>query len=107
MLATVLLRDKPPGIAVHLFNKQTVAGDLSLDVTVGRAGDCHADRTGCAMARQSDNPDVVGEIFPAELGTDAEFVSFLQEFLLQFDVAKCLAMLVPFGRQLIKIFGTG
>ncbi len=49
------------------------------------------------MAGQADNADIVGEILAAELGADAELLGGLQQFILQFDIAEGLAVLVPFA----------
>ncbi|EHC72154.1 hypothetical protein LTSEMON_5984, partial [Salmonella enterica subsp. enterica serovar Montevideo str. S5-403] len=41
----------------------------------------------------------MGEIFPAELGAEAKFMRFFQQFLFQVEIAECLAVLVTFRRQ--------
>ncbi len=59
------------------------------------------------MARQTDHPDIVGEVFPAELRAEAEVLRFLQQLLLQLHVAERLTVFVTFGRQTVVIAGRG
>ena len=54
------------------------------------------------MARKPDDPHVVGEVFAAELGADAELVRRLEQLLLQLHVAECLAVLVTLGGELVR-----
>ncbi|CDA02809.1 putative uncharacterized protein [Klebsiella variicola CAG:634] len=59
------------------------------------------------MTRQTDHPDIVSEVFPAKLRAEAEVLRFLQQLLLQLDVAKRLTVLVAFGRQAVVVAGGG
>ena len=47
------------------------------------------------MARETDDPDVVGKVLPAELCADPQLVRLGEQLLLQFQVAERLAVLVP------------
>ena len=105
MLAAVLVGDQAARIAVHLLDEQAVPGDLGLDVAVGRAGNRHADRAGGAVARQADDPHVVGKVLAAELGADAELLGGFQQPVLQLHVAEGLAVLVALGRQAVQFLG--
>ena len=104
---TQMFRDIFSRIALQLLDPDTVAVDFRLDVAVGGAGDAHADRAGGAVARQTDHPDIVGEVFPAELRAEAEVLRFLQQLLLQLHVAERLTVFVTFGRQTVVIAGRG
>ena len=55
------------------------------------------------MARQADDPDVEGEIFPAELRAVAGLLRRLEELLLHLDVAERLASLVPGRGQVVEV----
>ena len=101
----VLLRQEAARITVHLLDEQAVPGDLGLDVAVSRAGNRHAERAGCAVARQADDAYVMGKVLAAELGTNAEFLGGFLQFFFQFNVAESLAMIVAFGRQAVKFLG--
>ncbi len=104
---TQMLRNIFSRIVLQLLDPDTVAVDFRFDVTVGGAGDTHADRAGGAVARQTDHPDIVGEVFPAELRAEAEVLRFLQQLLLQLHVAERLTVFVTFGRQTVVIAGRG
>ncbi len=106
-LLTQMLRDIFPRIALQLLNPDAVAVDFGFDVAVGGAGDAHADRTGGAVARQADHPDIVGEVFAAKLRAEAEVLRFLQQFLFKLHIAERLTVLVAFGRQAIVVAGRG
>ena len=95
----ILFRQQATRVTIHLFNEQAVFGDLGLDVAVGRAGNGHTEWAGCAVAGQTDNPNVVGEVFAAELGADAELLCRLLELLLEFDIAERLTVIIAGGRQ--------
>ena len=51
------------------------------------------------MARQAYNTDVMGKILASELGSKADFLRFLQEFLLKVYVAECATGLVSGSRK--------
>lgn len=59
------------------------------------------------MTRQANYANIVGEIFPAELGAEAKFLRFFQQFLFQVEIAECLAVLVTFRRQRVVIVSAG
>lgn len=46
------------------------------------------------MTRQADDADVVSQILAAELGTEANLMSFFQYQLLQFHIAESAAELI-------------
>ncbi len=81
-------------IAVELFNPDTFFIDFTLDVTVGRAGNTQTHGTGRTVTRQADDADVVSQILAAELGTEANLMSFFQYQLLQFHIAESAAELI-------------
>ena len=60
------------------------------------------------MAREPDHPNVVAEVFAAELGADAECPGLLEDLLFPLEVAvavtgRCVAR----GRQVVEIVGRG
>ena len=91
---TQSLGNKLCGVRVHHFEPNAVTVDLSLDVAVGRAADAHADGAAGTVTRQTDNADVVSHVFAAELCAEPDVVGFLQQLLLQVDVAEGTACLV-------------
>ncbi len=102
----VLLGEQAARIAVHLFDEQAVSGDFGLDVAVSRAGNGHAERAGCAVAGQADDADVVGKVFTAELGTDAEVLGCLLQFLFQLDITEGLAVIIADRWQIVELLGS-
>ncbi len=55
------------------------------------------------MTWQTDNANVVREVFTAKLRAEREFLGLFQQFLFQLDIAERLTMFVPFRRQFIVI----
>ena len=98
---TIFLGNKLGRIDVHLLNPHAVCIDLTLDIAVCRATDAHSDRAACTVAWETDDPDVMGEIFSAELSSKPDFLSLLQEFLLEVDVAEGTAGLIACCRERI------
>ena len=86
-------------VGFELFEKDAVGVDLAEDLAVGRARHADADRQAGAVARQPDHPDVMAEIFAAELRADAEAAGQLQHLGLEIAVAIGLAVFVAGGRQ--------
>jgi hypothetical protein len=50
------------------------------DIPVRTATDAKTDGTGCTMSRESNDPNIMTEIFSAELGTDTEVSGYLKQF---------------------------
>ncbi len=90
-------------IVFQFFDPDTFAVNFRFDITVSRTGDAHTDRAGCAVTWQTDNADVVREVFTAKLRAKTEFLGLFQQFLFQLDIAERLTMFVPFRRQFIVI----
>ncbi|CST12086.1 Uncharacterised protein [Shigella sonnei] len=90
-------------IVFQFFDPDTFAVDFRFNVTVSGAGDAHAYRAGCAVTWQTDNANVVREVFTAKLRAKTEFLGLFQQFLFQLDIAERLTMFVPFRRQFIVI----
>ena len=105
VLAAVLVGNQAARIRVHLFEPDAVFVDLGFDVAVGRAGDAHADRTGGAVPRQTNDAHVVRKVFAAELCADAALLGRLEQLGFHLQVAEGLAAFVAFGRQVIQIAG--
>ena len=55
------------------------------------------------MTRQTDDTNVVSQILTTELGTQTNLLSFLDEFLLEIDIAESATCLVTSRRQTIVI----
>ena len=53
------------------------------------------------MTRQTDNTDIMSQVFAAELGTKTNFLSFDNELLFEVDVSEGTASLVASSRQVI------
>src|SRR6185436_19074795 len=88
------LRKEAGRIGLELFEEDAVLGDLAERLAVGGARHGDADRAGGAVAGEPDDPHVVAEVLPAELGPDARRLGELQHGLLEFDVTEA----VPAGR---------
>ena len=99
-----LRRNQFGRVRVHFFEPNAVAVDFRLDVAVGRARNAHSDGTRSAVARQSDDADVVRQMFAAELCAKPDFMGFLQQFLLQVDVAEGASRLVARRGQRVVVF---
>ncbi|MNS78425.1 hypothetical protein D3C72_1120410 [compost metagenome] len=99
-----LFRDVFPWVAFQFFDPDTVAVDLRFDVAIRRTGDAHSDRARRTVARQTNDADVVGEIFAAELRAEAQVLRFDQQFLFKLNVAERLTVFVPFRRQTVIVF---
>ena len=65
------------------------------NLTICGAGDADADRTGSAVSRQTDDADIVTEIFATELSADTEFLCELVDFLLHGHIPERTTVLVP------------
>ncbi|STI78505.1 Uncharacterised protein [Escherichia coli] len=74
-------------VVFQFFDPDTFAVDFRFNVTVSGAGDAHADRAGCAVTWQTDNANVVREVFTAKLRAKTEFLGLFQQFLFQLDIA--------------------
>ena len=106
-LAVVDFRQIVGRIMFQSFQIDAVAGDLALDLAVGGAGNADAHRTGGAMAGQADDPQVVAEIFAAELGADAHTTGHFQNRGFHFQVPEGMTVLAAGRRQMVEIFGRG
>ena len=65
------------GSCLQLLEEDALAGDLRLDLAVGRAATRRCRSAGRAVPRQPDHPHVVAEILAAELRADAEVLGQL------------------------------
>ena len=98
-----LLGDKFTGELIEFFDPDTVAVDLRLDITVGRAADAHAYGARSAMTRHTDHTDIVGEILTAELSSESDIVGGVEEFLLEFDISESVAILIALSGEIVVI----
>ena len=96
-----LLRNQLRGVGVHLLQPDAVGIDLGLDVAVGRTAHAHADGAGSAVTRQTNDTDVVSQIFTTELSTQTNLVSLNEQLLLQIDVAESATCLVTSRGQVV------
>ena len=103
----VPLGDELGGVGVHLLQPDTVTVYLGLDVAVGRAAHTHADGAGGSMTGQTHHTDVVGKGLAAKLGAKSYLLGFLEQFLLQVDVAEGTSGLITGGGQTVVILDTG
>ena len=98
-----LLGDKFTGELIEFFDPDTVAVDLRLDITVGRAADAHTYGARSAMTRHTDHTDIVGEILTAELSSESYIVGGVEEFLLEFDISESVAILIALSGEIVVI----
>ena len=91
------------GVVVHLLQPNTVAVYLCLDVSVGRTAYSHAYRAACAMARKANHPDVMSQVFTAELCTESYLMSLIKQLLLQVYITESTAGLIACCRQIVII----
>ena len=94
------------GIPLKLFQEHAFRRDLAENLSIGRAGDAYADRAGSTMSGQSDDPNVMAEIFAAELRADAHAARELQDLLLQSEVAESMPRWTALRRQADRGTGT-
>ena len=59
------------------------------------------------MTGQADDAHVVGEVFAAELCTEANAVSLFEYLFLELYVAECAAIFVARGGQVVVVVGRG
>lgn len=102
-----LLGDKFTGELIEFFDPDTVAVDLRLDITVGRAADAHTYGARSAMTRHTDHTDIVGEILTAELSSESYIVGGVEEFLLEFDISESVAILIALSGEIVVILHRG
>ena len=102
-----LLGDKFTGELIEFFDPDTVAVDLRLDITVGRAADAHTYGARSAMTRHTDHTDIVGEILTAELSSESDIVGGVEEFLLEFDISESVAILIALSGEIVVILHRG
>ena len=93
------------GIVVQFLNPYTVFVYLCLYVAVGRAAHAEAYRTTCTVARQAYHAYVVRKVFAAELCAEAYLVCFVQQLLLQVDIAEGTSCLVSRCGKVVIIVG--
>ena len=101
---TKFFRNKLRRIRVHHLKEDTVLCNLTLDVAVGRTAHAHTDRTACSMTWKTNHAYVVCQVLAAELGTQTNLVSLLQELLFKVDVAESASGLVASCRQSVVVF---
>ena len=102
-----LLGDKFTGELIEFFDPDTVAVDLRLDITVGRAADAHTYGARSAMTRHTDHTDIVGEILTAELSSESDIVGSVEELLLEFDISESVAILIALSGEIVVILHRG
>ena len=98
---TELLRNQLCGVAVHLLQPDTIGIDPSLDISISRAANTHTDRTAGTMTRQTNDTDVVSQILTTKLSAEANLLSFLDELLLQINIAESTTSLIASSGQTI------
>ena len=103
----ILFRNQFGRVGIHLLDPHAVGVDLALDIAVGRAAHAHTDRAAGTVARETDHADVVGQVFSAELGAEADLGRLLEEFLFEVDVAEGTAGLITDSRQVVVVFDAG
>src|SRR5690554_374962 len=89
------------------FEKDAFRRNERLCLAVSGAGDAETDRQGACVTWQADDPDVMAEVLPAELGAHTQLPSDGEHLLLQRAVAKSASSLVALLWQPIKGSATG
>ena len=97
------LRNPLCRVIIQLFDPDTVLVDLCLDVAVCRTAYPKADRAARAVARQTYDADVVGEIFSSELCSETDLVGLLKHLLLKFHVTESPSGLIAGRRQSVIV----
>ena len=100
---TEFFGDEGGGVVVHFLNPHTVLVDFALDVSVSRATHSEADGATCAVAGKTDDADVVGKGFAAELCAQSNFVCLFEQFFFEFDVAEGASCFVAGGGQVVIV----
>ena len=103
----ILGRNQFSRIGIHLLEPDTVGVDLRFDIAVGRTTHAHTDGARCAMARQTDDANVVGQILAAELCAQTNLMGLFEQFVLKVDVAESTSCLVASRGQSVVILDGG
>ena len=88
-------------MAIQLLDPDTFLIDLTFNITVRGAAYTQTYRARSAVARQTDDTDIVSQIFTAELSAQANILSGGQYLFLQLHVAESTATLATGRRQAI------
>ena len=67
------------GVVVEFLDPDAVAVDFALDVAVGRAAHAETYGAGGAVAGKTDDADVVGKVFSAELGAESDVARLFEQ----------------------------
>ncbi|VTR70310.1 conserved hypothetical protein [Desulfosarcina cetonica] len=94
-------------VGFQLLQENALGRNLGLDVTIGAATDADADGTGSAVARQAHDPDIMTEVFPAELGPDAQLLGPHQQGFFHFQITETMAALATRDGQAVQVAGRG
>ena len=97
------LRNPLCRVIVKFLNPDTVLVDLRLDVAVGRAAYSKADRAARAVARQTDDSDVMCEILASELCSETDLVSLFENLLLKLDITESTTCLITCSRKCVIV----
>ena len=99
--------DEAAGVVVEFLDPDAVAVDLALDVAVGRAAHAEAYRAGGAVAGKTDDADVVGKVFTAELCAESDVTGLFEQAGFELYVAEGTAGFVAGGGERVVVVGGG
>ena len=89
----------------QLLDKDAVAIDAALGLTVGAARHSNADRQRGAVPRQSNHPRIQSKVLAAKLGADAAPASDVKQFRFQLEIAKRATICVAAGGEMVEVLG--
>ena len=96
-----------PGVVVEFLDPDAVAVDLALDVAVGRAAHAEAYGAGGAVAGKTDDADVVGKVFTAELCAESDVTGLFEQAGFELYVTEGTAGFVAGGGERVVVVGGG
>ena len=94
-------------LELELLDEHSFGGDLAEALPVRRAGDRDGHRQAGPVPGEPDDPDVVTEVLPAELGADAELLGQLEDLGLEVEVTEGVRAHRALGRERVEVLGRG
>ena len=93
-----------PRIMFEFFQPDTVFVNFGLNIAIGGTGERHGNWAGAAVAWQTNNTNIMSEIFATKLSTNTKLLAGVEQCFFQFNIAECLSLLVSAGGQIIVVF---
>ena len=96
-----------PRIVFEFFQPDTVLVNFCFDIAIGRTGERHSYRAGTTVTRQTNDANIMSEIFTSKLRTNTKLLTGLEQHFFQLNITECLSLLVSAGGQIVVIFRRG